>query len=274
MTKTCRRYARARTACRRQWSCSCQCSGYHHWGAFQLQLATEGLLCRLRTHSSGRSRTPCRSCGPPARSGGAQIQFGSLPQRCRERSKSAPWCFWSNTDRELSVVLHSTRYRHVINSDAVRGNVAKFAVFIQLEGKRRHFFNLKSVCVDTSNGEARSLVAPRRPSRSCWSPWSRQPGTGRAGPGCNCATEAEVSTTRGSAMQWKPSEALGKRSDVRYSVLRRRQESWLRRKIASAREPTASPFNALPRRAGPLRLNVRGAHMPHANATETPVNMR
>ena len=40
---------------------------------------------------------------------------------------------------------------HVINSDAVRGNVAKFAVLIQLEGKRCHFFNLKSVCVDTSN---------------------------------------------------------------------------------------------------------------------------
>ena len=41
---------------------------------------------------------------------------------------------------------------HIINSDTVRGNVAKFAVLIQLEGKRRHFFNLKSVCVDTSNG--------------------------------------------------------------------------------------------------------------------------
>ena len=41
---------------------------------------------------------------------------------------------------------------HVINSDAVRGNVAKFAVLIQLERKRCYFFNLKSVCVDTSNG--------------------------------------------------------------------------------------------------------------------------
>ena len=45
---------------------------------------------------------------------------------------------------------HSTG--HIINSDTVRGNVAKFAVLIQLEGKHSHFFNLKSVCIDTSNG--------------------------------------------------------------------------------------------------------------------------
>ena len=41
---------------------------------------------------------------------------------------------------------------HVINSDAVRRNVAKFAVLIQLERNHCHFFNLKSVCIDTSNG--------------------------------------------------------------------------------------------------------------------------
>ena len=47
---------------------------------------------------------------------------------------------------------------HVINSDAVRGDVTKFAVLIQIEGKRRHFFNLKSVCVDTSNGGCKVAV--------------------------------------------------------------------------------------------------------------------
>ena len=48
--------------------------------------------------------------------------------------------------------------------------------------------------------------------------------------------------------------------------------------IASAREPTASPFSALPeegvRSMCVLQMCNGSAHMPHANANETPVNMR